>query len=137
MNERAATGDEREAPRRSLLESLSIYLERRALVMLALGFGAGLPNFMIFDTLSGWLRVSGLSLQLISFFSLATISYSFKFLWAPLVDRTRIPALTNALGHRRSWMLVAQIIILLGLTLISLSDPRTEIVTVALFAVFT
>lgn len=135
MNERSVTGEE--AGKRSLLESLSIYLERRALIMLALGFGAGLPNFMVFDTLSAWLRVSGLTLQLISFFSLATISYSFKFLWAPLVDRTRIPALTAALGHRRSWMLVAQIFILIGLTLISLSDPKTGIAGVAVFAVLT
>ena len=137
MNESSATGEGSEAGKRSLLESLSIYLERRALVMLALGFAAGLPNLLVFDTLSAWLRAAGLSLQLISFFSLATISYSFKFLWAPLVDRTRIPVLTASLGHRRSWMLVTQIAVLIGLVCISFSDPGTSILPVAVFAVLT
>src|SRR5215470_12345741 len=137
MNERSATDEGNEAAKRNLLDSLSIYLERRALIMLALGFAAGLPNLLVFDTLSAWLRAAGLSLQLISFFSLATISYSFKFLWAPLIDRTKIPALTNALGHRRSWMLVTQVAILIGLICVSLSDPKTGLIAVAVFAVLT
>ena len=85
------------------------FFQRRVLVMLALGFSAGLPNLLIFDTLSAWLRDEGVSLAVIGFFSLATLAYSAKFLWAPLVDRTRIPVLTGWLGHRRSWMLAAQI----------------------------
>jgi PAT family beta-lactamase induction signal transducer AmpG len=137
MNERSATDEGSEAAKRSFLESLSIYLERRALIMLALGFAAGLPNLLVFDTLSAWLRAAGLSLQLISFFSLATISYSFKFLWAPLVDRTKIPVLTDALGHRRSWMLFTQIAVLIGLICISFTNPKSGIAAVAVFAVFT
>jgi hypothetical protein len=71
-----------------------VFVDRRTLVMLALGFSAGLPFLLVFDTLSAWLRAAGLSLQVIGFFSLVTMVYSFKFLWAPLVDRTRVPILT-------------------------------------------
>ncbi|MFO0438092.1 MAG: permease, partial [Phenylobacterium sp.] len=67
----------------STLQALAVYLERRSLVMLALGFASGLPNLLIFDTLSAWLRDAGLSLEVIGVFSLATLAYSIKFLWAP------------------------------------------------------
>ena len=126
-----------EPARRGVLGSLAVYFERRSATMLALGFAAGLPNLLIFDTLSAWLRDSGLSLELISFFSLATLSYSFKFLWAPLIDRTTVPGLTGWLGHRRSWMLVAQAAIILGLLCVAGSDPKANLGLVALFAVFT
>jgi PAT family beta-lactamase induction signal transducer AmpG len=124
------------APPRAL-GALKVFGERRTAVMLALGFAAGLPNLLIFDTLSAWLRSSGLSLEVISFFSLATLAYSFKFLWAPLIDRTAVPGLTAWLGHRRSWMLVAQAAIACGLLLVAASDPGTHLVLMALFAVFT
>jgi len=112
------------------------FFQRRVLVMLALGFSAGLPNLLIFDTLSAWLRDEGVSLAVIGFFSLATLAYSAKFLWAPLVDRTRIPVLTGWLGHRRSWMLAAQIAIMIGLWLISGQSPAESLGAMAAFAVF-
>lgn len=118
------------------MSGLSVYLERRSLVMLALGFSAGLPNLLIFDTLSAWLRQAGLSLGTISFFALATLSYSLKFIWAPLVDRAEIPVLTARLGHRRAWMLVTQAVILVGLALISRVDPAAGLVKLALLATF-
>ena len=68
-----------------------MYTERPTLMMMALGFAAGLPFLLIFDTLSAWLRDEGLTLEVIGFFSLATLVYSFKFLWAPLIDRRRTP----------------------------------------------
>ena len=116
-------------------DSIRAYFERRSLVMLMLGFASGLPNLLIFDTLSIWLRESNATLAVIGFFSLATVSYALKFVWAPLVDRTTIPVLTRMLGHRRSWMLVTQAVIVLGLWLISGSNPSTALGTVALFAV--
>jgi len=112
-----------------------VYAERPALVMVALGFSAGLPYFLVFDTLSAWLRASGLSLEVIGFFSLVTLVSSFKFLWAPFVDRTRVPLLTGWLGHRRSWMLVCQGLIILGLGLMARSDPSRSLGTIAVFAV--
>ncbi|MBI1251998.1 MAG: MFS transporter [Alphaproteobacteria bacterium] len=121
--------------RKSTLAALAVYFERRSLVMLALGFAAGLPNLLVFDTLSAWLRTAGVSLQIIGFFALATLSYSLKFLWAPLIDRNRVPGLTNLLGHRRSWMLVCQVAIIFGLWLISGANPTENLGLVAAFAV--
>jgi MFS transporter, PAT family, beta-lactamase induction signal transducer AmpG len=124
------------SPGRGVLGALAVFSERRTLVMLALGFAAGLPNLLIFDTLSAWLREAGLSLEVIGFFSLATLAYSFKFLWAPLVDRTAVPGLTRLLGHRRSWMLLCQLLIILGLWLVAGTNPATHLGLMALFAVF-
>jgi PAT family beta-lactamase induction signal transducer AmpG len=114
---------------------LAVFAERRVFVMLLLGFAAGLPNLLIFDTLSAWLRESGLSLEVIGFFALATLSYSLKFVWAPLIDRTQVPFLSRLLGHRRSWMLVTQGVIILGLWSIAGLNPATALTSVALFAV--
>ena len=70
-------------PTEKKLTILGAFADRRILVMLALGFSAGLPNLLVFDTLSAWLRDSGVSLEVIGFFSLATMAYAAKFLWAP------------------------------------------------------
>jgi len=123
-----------EAPKRTTWEALAVFIERRSLVMLALGFAAGLPNLLIFDTLSAWLRQSGIPLATITLMSLATLSYSLKFLWAPLVDRTSIPVLTALLGHRRSWMLAAQGVIILGLWMVSGTNPANGLGVVAFLA---
>ena len=120
---------------RSVFSALGVYAERRALVMMALGFSAGLPYFLIFDTLSAWLRASGLSLEVIGFFSLVTLVSTFKFLWAPFIDRAPVPVLAGWLGHRRSWMLVCQGLIMLGLWLVAGSNPSRSLGTIAVFAV--
>lgn len=117
------------------LGGLAVYGERRVFVMLLLGFSAGLPNLLIFDTLSTWLRDAGLTLEVIGFFALATLSYALKFVWAPLIDRTPVPGLTRLLGHRRSWMLVTQALIIVGLWLIAGSDPTRALAAMAAFAV--
>lgn len=125
------------APRQNWTAALAVYLKRHALVMLALGFATGLPFFLVFDTLSAWLRADGLSLETIAFFSLSTLAYAFKFLWAPWIDQTSIPFLTRRLGHRRSWMIVVQIIVIVGLILIAGSKPAENLGAVAAFAVLT
>ena len=109
--------------------------DRRVFCMLLLGCAAGLPYFLIFDTLSAWLRESQLSLQTITVFVLATLSYALKFVWAPVIDRVRIPVLYGLLGQRRSWMALMQVLIVVGLWLISGSDPATNLMQVALLAV--
>ena len=119
---------------RTFFSALAVYTERSALVMIALGFAAALPYYLIFDTLSAWFRASGLALDVIGFFSLVTLVSSFKFLWAPFIDRTRVPLLTNWLGHRRSWMLVCQAVIVFGLWVIAGSDPTASLGRIALFA---
>ena len=108
---------------------------RSTTVMFFLGFSAGLPALLVFDTLSIWLRDVGLKLEVIAFFSLATLFTALKFLWAPIVDRTAVPFLTKWLGHRRSWMLVSQAVIIVGLTLVSGTNPATHLGLMALFAV--
>lgn len=118
-------------------ESIKAYGERRALVMLLLGFSSGLPYLLVFDTLSAWLRTAGLSLSAITLFSLATLVYSFKFVWAPLLDRTQLPVLTKWLGHRRSWMLVCQAVVIVGLWMIAGVDPAANLGLMAAFAVMT
>jgi PAT family beta-lactamase induction signal transducer AmpG len=120
---------------RTVGSAIGVYAERAPLVMVALGFSAGLPHYLIFDTLSAWLRSAGLSLEVIGFFSLVTLVSTFKFLWAPFIDRTRVPILTAWLGHRRSWMLVCQGLIMLGLWLVAGSDPSRSLGRIAVFAV--
>jgi len=132
---RMSTETQPTASTSTMWSAVAIFIERRALVMLALGFSAGLPYYLIFDTLSAWLRSSGLSLEVIGFFSLVTLVTSFKFLWAPLVDRVQIPMLTQWLGHRRSWMLVCQGLVVLGLWMISGTDPSRSLAMIAVFAV--
>ncbi|NBB13897.1 MFS transporter [Caulobacter sp. SLTY] len=108
---------------------------RSVSTMFVLGFAAGLPALLIYDTLSLWLRESDIKLTVIGFFSLATLFTALKFLWAPIIDRTRVPLLTKWLGHRRSWMLVAQSIIVVALWLIAGQDPKNSLVTMAALAV--
>jgi PAT family beta-lactamase induction signal transducer AmpG len=111
-----------------------VYTERGPLVTIALGFSAGLPYYLVFDTLSAWFRASGLSLEVIGFFSLVTLISTFKFLWAPVIDRVQVPLLTLWLGHRRSWMLLCQVAIMVGLWLVAGSDPASSLGTIAIFA---
>ena len=130
------TSEASTASRRTTRSALAAFTNRHTLAMLALGFFSGLPLLLIFDTLSAWLRETGITLEVISFFSLVTLVYSFKFLWAPLVDRAAIPILTAKLGHRRSWMILCQLLIVLGLLLLAASDPARSLPIVALCALF-
>ncbi|MDP2764134.1 MAG: MFS transporter [Brevundimonas sp.] len=122
------------AAKQTTWEFIKSLRDRRVLVMLILGAAAGMPFFLIFDTLTAWLRQSDLSLQTISVFALATLSYALKFVWAPLVDRVKIPILHGLLGQRRSWMALMQVLIVLGLWLIAGSNPALNLGQVALLA---
>ena len=102
--------------------------------MLFLGFSAGLPFLLVFSTLTAWLRDLGVSRTAIGFFAWVGITYSIKVVWAPVVDRVPIPFLTRALGKRRSWMLLAQAGIAVGLIGMAFTDPTTDLLRVALFA---
>ena len=110
--------------------------DRRPLTMLGLGFSAGLPSVLIFTTLSLWLRDVGVSLETIGFISLVTVVYSIKFLWAPLVDRVRLPWLTTRFGPRRTWILATQAPIAIGLLLMSATDPSTSLGIMTALALF-
>lgn len=115
-------------------ESFAVYLKRPVLVMLFLGFSAGLPFLLVFATLLTWLKKSELDIAVIGYFSWIGITYSIKVFWAPVVDNLKIPILTNLLGHRRSWMLVAQVGIATGLVFMALTDPVKVPFSMACFA---
>ena len=104
------------------------------MVMIFLGFSAGLPFLLVFSTLSAWLRDVGIARTTIGFFSWVGITYSIKVLWAPVVDRLPLFMLTRWLGKRRSWMLAAQVTIAIGLTGMALNDPHNNLNLIALFA---
>lgn len=82
--------------------SFTAFLDRRAIIMLFLGFSSGIPIFLIFSTLSFWLTEAGINRSTITMFSWAALAYSFKFIWAPLIDKLPLPYLTRKMGLRRS-----------------------------------
>ena len=108
-------------------QAFKIYLEPASLRMLALGFSAGLPLLLVLGTLSFWLREAGIDRTTIGYLSWVGLAYAFKWTWAPLVDRLPIPLLTRALGRRRSWLLLAQVAIILGLVAMSFNDPKVAL----------
>ena len=87
--------------------ALRAFLDSRLIAMFFLGFSAGIPLLLIFSSLSLWLREAGVDRGAVTFFSWAALGYSFKFVWAPLVDHVPWPFLTRWLGRRRAWLLVA------------------------------
>ncbi|GAA3713346.1 MFS transporter [Oceanisphaera sediminis] len=113
---------------------LALYAERRVLTLFALGFSSGLPLLLVFGTLSFWLREAGVSRTSIGFFSWVALAYGVKWLWSPLVDRLPLPWLSRVMGRRRSWMLLSQLIIMAALAGMAYSDPTTQMVSLALFA---
>ena len=112
------------APKKSWTEAFEGYLQPKMLAMLALGFGSGLPFMMLFSKLSRWLSDVGVDKATIGAFIFITLSYSFKFVWAPIVDRGQIPILTKWLGQRRSWMMLAVFGTIIGMAVIAFSDPK-------------
>ena len=108
-------------------ETFKVYLEAPTLRMLLLGFSAGLPLLLVLGTLSFWLREAGVDRTTIGYLSWVGLAYAFKWVWAPLVDRMPIPLLTRWLGRRRSWLLLAQIAIMVGLVAMSFNDPRVAL----------
>ena len=104
-------------------EAVNGFTHPRVITMLFLGFSAGLPLLLIFSSLSLWLREAGIDRAVVTFFSWAALGYSFKFVWAPLVDSLPLPVLTRLLGRRRSWMIFAQMLVMLAIVLMSSMDP--------------
>ncbi len=114
--------------------TLDAFFQARVIAMLFLGFSAGLPLLLIFSSLSLWLREAGLERATVTYFAWAALGYSFKFVWAPLVDRLRVPVLTASLGRRRSWMLLAQLSVMAAIVGIALQDPADGEMTVRIVA---
>ena len=111
-------------------EAFSIYFEKRMARILLLGIISGFPWVLIGSSLSLWLKEDGLSRSTIGWAGLIFGVYAINYLWAPLIDRLRIPWLTNKIGHRRGWIVVMQLIILFSLICWSLIDPQTNLALV-------
>ncbi|MBV9063472.1 MAG: MFS transporter [Alphaproteobacteria bacterium] len=110
------------------------YLQPRTATMLALGCSCGLPLLTISNALSLWLTDNRVSMSAIGLFAYTLLPYSLKFLWAPLLDQVRLPFLSRLLGKRRSWMLAAQVGILIAFAGLCISDPKTQLFQIGLFA---
>jgi PAT family beta-lactamase induction signal transducer AmpG len=124
------------ARRPGWLQALAVYGQPRTVAMLFLGFSSGLPFYPAFQTMTLWLRESGIALPLIGMVAWATIPYSLKFLWAPVVDRMPLPLLTRLLGRRRAWLLLAQAGIAIGLFQLAASEPAAGMRRIVVWDLF-
>ena len=102
-------------------------LNRRMLICVFTGFTSGLPLYVLFQLVPGWLRVEGVGLAEIGFFALVQFPYTWKFLWSPFMDRFTLPFL----GHRRGWMLVAQVALLVSMGAMGFIKPDLSLWTIA------
>ena len=121
-------------PRKSWRDAIAAYSSPSTLVLLLLGFAAGLPYMLVFSTLSVWLREAGVARDTIGFASLIGLAYAFKWVWSPLLDQWRLPLL-GKLGRRRSWLVLSQILIAIGLAGMALCDPQTHLTWLIALAV--
>ena len=116
--------------KQSFKDSFKVYFDRRMLRILLLGAISGFPWVIIGSSLSLWLKEEGLSRSTIGWAGLIFAVYAFNYLWAPLIDRIKIPWLTNKVGHRRSWIIIMQLIILLSLIFWNFVDPTKNLALV-------
>lgn len=110
---------------------LRIFAQPKMATLLVLGFSSGLPFYLTSKTLQAWMTTAKVDLATIGFFSLVTLPYSLKFVWAPLMDRYTPPFL----GRRRGWVLITQIALMLVIAAMSLHDPRTGLKMLAINAI--
>ena len=116
--------------KQSLTETFKVYFDKRMLKILLLGAISGFPWVIIGSSLSLWLKEDGLSRSTIGWAGLIFAVYAFNYLWAPIIDRIRIPWLTEKVGHRRGWIITMQTLILISLIFWSLINPSTNLALV-------
>ncbi len=116
-------------------DAVAVYLDRRMLIVLLTGFSSGLPLLLTLSTLSYWLSKVGVDKTTIGLFALVGVPYSFKFVWAPLIDQLRLPLLTPLFGRRRGWLLLIQACLAASVFVMGLTDPTVAPLTVAAAAV--
>src|SRR5580693_1948961 len=126
-------------PRPSFADALAVYLNRRVLIVMFLGFSSGLPLALSGSTLLVWMREAGVNLGTIGLFALVGTPYTIKFLWAPLIDALDVPVLARRFGRRRSWLLLSQFLLIAAIVFLGLCDPSVSplIVAVGAFLVAT
>ena len=119
-----------EIKKQSFSETFSVYFDKRMLKILLLGAISGFPWVLIGSSLSLWLKEDGLSRSTIGWAGLIFAVYAFNYLWAPLIDRIQIPFLTKKIGHRRGWIVLMQLFILISLFLWSTFNPSENLALV-------
>ncbi|MDD4555951.1 MAG: MFS transporter [Alphaproteobacteria bacterium] len=117
------------------IEAGKIYADKRMIVMVLLGFSSGFPGALVGSTLSLWLKKMNITNQTIGLFSLIKVPYSFKWLWAPIVDTVRIPLLYK-LGRRKSWAIVSQVMLIVFILAMSQVNPLTNLWLLGVFGFF-
>jgi MFS transporter, PAT family, beta-lactamase induction signal transducer AmpG len=120
---------------RDYLGAVSVYWERRLIIVFFMGFASGLPFLLTGATLSIWLTEAGVSLTAIGLFALVGTPYNLKFLWAPLIDRIPVPILSTLLGRRRAWMILIQIGLMASIAALGMSSPETAPTLTAMLAI--
>src|ERR1700740_114445 len=115
-------------------DSLGVYLQRRAFIVMFLGLSSGLPLALSGSTQQIWMRESGVDLGTIGLFALVGTPYTLKFLWAPLVDALHVPFFTHRFGRRRGWLLFSQLLLIAAILLLALADPAGSPIFVAFAA---
>ena len=118
----------------SLLKTISVYGEKRLIIVFLMGFASGLPFLLAGATLSIWLTESNVSLTAIGFLTLVGTPYNLKYIWAPFVDRVQIPLFSTMLGRRRSWMVLVQLGLMASIVGLGVSNPRAGLGLTAFFA---
>lgn len=126
-----------ESGRASWLSAWRIYTQAQTLRMFFLGFASGLPLLLVLGTLSFWLREAGVELSTIGMVTWVGLAYGFKWAWAPLVDRLKLPILTAYFGRRRAWLLFSQLAVTVCLVAMGLTDPQQNLKLMILFTALT
>jgi PAT family beta-lactamase induction signal transducer AmpG len=131
-----ATGGKTQKPTfgERFARAASVFLDKRVLIVLLLGFSSGLPLALSGSTLLLWMKDVGVDLGTIGLFALVGVPYTIKFLWAPIVDAFQAPVLSKALGHRRGWLVLSQILLMAAILLLGFQDPLKAPLMVALAA---
>ncbi len=119
------------------LSALRVYTKPQTLRMFFLGFSAGLPLLLVLGTLSFWLREAGVELSTIGMVTWVGLVYGFKWVWAPLIDKLKLPLLSRSLGRRRSWLIFSQLGVLLGLIAMGVTDPKENLALLIGFTALT
>ena len=114
------------------MNDINIFFRKKPLKMICLGFSSGLPILLVFSTLSVWLVKAGVDRSTVTLFSWAGFAYAFKYLWSPLVDNYQLPFLKK-FGHRKSWLFLSQILIVVTLIMTAFTDPQHNLFFTALF----
>jgi MFS transporter, PAT family, beta-lactamase induction signal transducer AmpG len=121
-------------PRPSFADTLAVYLKRRVLIVMLLGFSSGLPLALSGGTLLVWMTEAGVNLGTIGLFALVGTPYTIKFLWAPLIDALDVPVLSRRFGRRRGWLICSQFLLIAAIVFLGFCDPAASALLVALGA---